>query len=193
MALVNKAFVMALIQPMTGLQATSVVWDKSNQPFISDVDRAKVTLSLKSYAGNGVDDIRRELIDPSIPTTYYTTHVGQRNLVLTLKCEVYDHEAEASEILENVRMQLRQTEIVNLMTDNFLSLQAIEGTVDLPTTYDDHVVNVASMDIHLGAVNQRPRGQVDGYIETVNTNDQVPFASPFGGAAHGHATVTGHI
>lgn len=177
MALVNKVGLMALVQPMTGLQATSVVWDKDVQPFISDIDQAKVTLSLKQYQPLGVDEHRYTYTpgnSPPVNSTFETEEVGQRTVCLSIRCEVFSQSAEAAEILDAIRTQIHADVNVEALTAVGLAYQKTQQSNDLPTTYDRRVVNVAVLDIYFGAAATYSNTQTGfGWIDTVNGDNVI--------------------
>lgn len=166
--LVLKTGLMSIIQPLTGLSATSVVWDEDPQPMVSDVDRALVTLKLGSYASNGVDEVQSSFDDVR---GYQTVQVGQRNVTLTIRVETYDKSVEASEILERLRIRLRRGSVGTSLNNIRLALQTIDATQKANTKYDNRVMNVSIMDIHLAAVsrdNLNALGVADTYIATTD-------------------------
>lgn len=174
----KKWKLMDVIQKISGLLPTSVVWEKDPRPMVSDIDNALLLLSVKisDYLG-GADDKRRTFYPGvgSNPGLYVTELTGQRTLTLTLKCEVYDYQAEAYEILERIRT------IINggfELSSAGIAYQDSQIITDLPTGYDNRVVNVAVMELQFGIVSslpayyQYPAGQ--GWVDTVNTNNIIP-------------------
>ncbi len=169
-AILLKDQLMAVVQPLTGLPPWAVRWEKDPRPMVSDISRALVTMSLKtSEALGGSDDKRRTIEDDNLTLEV----AGQRILTLTLKCEVYDFSAEATTILEQVRTLLHAEFQLDALGLSRISSRLIN---DLPTTYDNRVVNVAVLEIRLGQVvsfvASKKIGQ--GWIDTVNTTNVVP-------------------
>lgn len=179
MKVVDKAALLAIIAPLTGLSSpTSVLWANDPQPMISDIDQAKVTIKLTSIGANGIDEARYTFTDnselsPPAPSLFETSEVGQRDVVLSLRAEVFEAGAEAVEILDAVRTGLRKQSTADALNGILLAVQTMEPTVDLPTTYDNRVVSVASMDVKLAGLAQSSETEVGfGWIDTVNTDDE---------------------
>ncbi len=178
MAIVSKAALMGIVQPLTGLSATSVVWAKDPYPMVSDVDAAIVTLSLRSFTQLGVDNHRYQFVpgnNPPTTATFETDEIGLRNVVLSLRCEVYNNSAEAGELLDRVRSLLHQQSTLTALNGINLALQYSELISDLPTKYDNRVVNCAVLDVHLGGQSIYSATQTgQGWIDTVDTADKIP-------------------
>lgn len=174
MALIDKTVLMGYIQPLTGLLATSVVWEKDPEPFISPVDNAIVKLNLLSYSSRGIDDVTRTFTSGMSPFLT-TVQQGLRSVNLQIKVEVYNKSSEAVEVLETIRTALKNLNNIYALNALGLALFSIGPTIDLPTHYDNRVVSVASMTISLGATSTYTETpSVDGWMDTVNTDDTVP-------------------
>lgn len=164
---------MAIIQPTTGLHPYSVVWEKDPRPMVSDIDRQLVLMSLKSSDYLGASDDQRLTYVPGLnpPTTATFTQEssGPRTLVIQLKCESYDYNVEAYETLERVRTLLNKQSELEAIGLSFATSKLI---IDLPTSYDNRVVNVAILEITLNAVaTQTVQTQVgQGWIDTVDNS-----------------------
>ncbi len=168
----KKRKLQALIVALSGLKSTSVTWDKDPRPMVSDGDRALLTMSLKSSDYLGGADDRRRYFD--LVTSKYTLEItGPRTVVFSMKCEVYDYQLEAYSILERIRTLLNGN--LELSSIN-MCYQTCQLITDLPTTYDNRVVNVAILEVQLGLVSSLIAKEEigSGWIETVNITDRVP-------------------
>lgn len=178
MAVLNKAGLMAIIQPMTGLTKNGVYWDLDNEPPVNDVDRARVRMRVRGYAPVGSDEHVYTYTPGGAPpgtATFTTTEAGNRNIQISIIAEAYSKGIEATEILEKIRIRLNADVTASALNALGLAFQHARVTADLPTTYDNRVVSVASMDLFLGGVASYSATQTgQGWIDTVNTTDSVP-------------------
>ncbi len=181
MSLINKDALMAIIQPLTGLIPESVTWDKDPQNMVNDVDAASVTLSIKNSTFLGGSDDKRRTYTAGVQpdqsdATYVFELTGQRSFTLQLKCEVYDKSAEAYEILEKVRMLLNANSELSAIG---MAVQNHQIITDLPTSYDNRVVNVAVLELQLGLVVDIVASTQTGagWIDTVDDKGATPGSS----------------
>lgn len=177
MALIDKVALMGYLQPLTGLLVTSVIWENDPNPFVSPTDNAIVKFKITSYGGRGIDDVIRTYTGPagSDPAFLTTVQQGLRSFNLQVKAETYNKSSEAVEVLETLRMALRNLENINTLNGLGISLFNIGDTLDLPTHYDNRVVSAAIMTVYMGATNTYTQApSLDGWVDTVNTDDFVP-------------------
>lgn len=174
MSLIVKSDLMGFIQPLTGLLTTSVSWRNDPATFVSPTDNVSINLKLSGIKYWGVDDVVRTFT-PGTPGTYSVTSYGVRCFNLEIVAEAYNYQAEAIEVLENLRMRLGaqfNIEALNLLG---MTIHKIGPTIDLPTQYDNRVVSAAYMLCDMGATNSLSWGENSGtWIDTVNTNDKIP-------------------
>lgn len=183
MSAVNKTGLMAIIQPLTGLLATSVSWDHDPEGMVSDVDTIQVTLLLRTFVQYGTDDRRftfTNITDPA-HSTYQNDVVGQRSTTLVVRAESYNRSSEAGELLELLRTRLQRNSVLYALNAINLAYQTSRLITDLPTIYDNRVVSVAVLEIDLSAISVDlgtiqnggfETGQ--GWIDTVDGNNIIP-------------------
>jgi hypothetical protein len=163
---VDKTDLLALIQGWTGLTPLAAAtgtgyvaglncgWAKDPNFHVNSDDAAAVWLSLRSIKGNGIDDTVQSFNNTGNPATssISETQTGQRDAVLSIRVEMYDLSAEAAEILDKLRTRFGSFDGSASLNAIGLAWQGCEGSVDLPTEYDNRVVSVASMDVRLSAL-----------------------------------------
>src|SRR5579859_358841 len=103
-----KPQLLAFVQGLTGLLTTSVVWEKDPQPFISDRDRAKITCMVRSIKTEGWDNQVQSFGQAANndQSGLAVQSVGRRSFVLSLRCEAFDYQVEAGEVLDAIRTRL---------------------------------------------------------------------------------------
>jgi hypothetical protein len=177
--IVDKVSLLALILKISGL-AGGVVWIDDPLPTASGALQAQIKLKLSSFAGNGVDETRFTYTAGS-PGTLDTTQVGNRNIVLSVRAECYRRSAEAGELLDRIRTRLKRNSSLQTLLGLNLAIQTMAPTAYLPTTYDNRVLSVASMDVMLGGVqiddisnDTDPSGEGETWIDTVDGDNQIP-------------------
>lgn len=174
---VNKAALLAIIQPLTGLSVAAVYYDLDSEPTFNGGDAAQVTLRVKVSAPVG-DDTR--LFDLDGSNTMTVRVVGQRVVRLTLKASVMARDIEASEILDNVRASLMLPSVNDALQALGLGFQMCTATTDVSMVVDDRMENVAIMDILFNAAKVLDAVPVDpaagvgaGWVQTA----PVPLSS----------------
>lgn len=174
-----KDALLAIVGPLTGLSQDAIVWGLDGQPAVNEVDNAIVRFVVRGFAGVGVDQTVR--VYDSTTGANQSQQVGQRVLRIQVLCEAYDAGVEASEILDQLRTGLFTDDTTNATTAANLAFQRATGTVNVPTEYEERVVNAATFDLFLGgaAVTDLlpPRDGTPGWIATVNGNNKVPLTT----------------
>jgi hypothetical protein len=179
-AVLPKEALRQLFAAFTPYQSTSVVWANDPQPIVGDCDAAKITLQLMSISQNGIDDFTQQYNDTGNPatSTLTSTTVGQRDVVIQVKVEVYDFTIEACEVLDFMQFMFRAASTTfGYAALNAVGLAWADNTkaVQLPTSYDNRVVSCASMDVQFNALanfqftDQPGLGWVDTVIAPAGT------------------------
>lgn len=185
MTVLDKTDLAQHIFNISGLtQRSSLVWDYDPRPEVSDVDQQLVTMKVRTSDYLGGADDKRRTYTPGVLTnqsdaTYTLELTGQRTITLQLKAESYDYQVESYEILERIRTLIN----ANFELTGFgLAYQTCNLITDLPTNYDNRVVNVAILEIQFGAVSSYVANEQigQGWIDTVFTDGPPPDGTPVG-------------
>lgn len=183
MSVINKAALLALIQGWTGLVPLAAAtgtgyvaglncwWAKDPDSMVAPQEGAKVTLDLRSIKSLGIDDQIQTFNNTGNPltSTISVGNQGMRDVVLSVKCEMYDLSAEAMEVLDTLRTRFMAPDASASLNAINIAWQGCEDAHDLPTTYDNRVVSVAQMDVRLSALNSYvwTSSPGTGWVDTV--------------------------
>jgi lysophospholipase L1-like esterase len=153
---------LALIQKLSKFKGpASVFWTGDPNPMISPIDQACIKLRVRTMATNGIDEIRDVALS------------GQREIVVSFRCETYLRSAEADEILNRVIAGLWLPTSADTLDSMSLALATVGQAQYMAYTSNEQEVNVAIVDIKFNAVSNimgDPYGGY-GYIQTVDGND----------------------
>jgi hypothetical protein len=155
---------LALIQQLSQFKGpASVFWTGDPNPMLSPIDQACIKLRVRTMATNGIDEIRDVALS------------GQREIVISFRCEAYLRSAEADEILNRVIAGLwLPTSAATLNAIN-LGLATVGQAQYLAYTSNEQEVNVAIVDIKFNAVSNIMGDPYGGnYIQTVDGTGSVP-------------------
>jgi hypothetical protein len=172
----------ALIASLTNLSDGATSWATDPQDFVSDTDRAKVSLDLFSMEALAVDEHRRCYDAPGQPANSFTTlEIGNRTLVVTIRAESFDSGAQAAELLDQIRTGIRAEAVTEQLNALLLAFVWAEKATRVQYKIDNRVVNCAIADFTFAGIAQQVSsvyidgsGTTGGYISTVNTTNIVP-------------------
>ncbi len=172
----------SIIAGLTELSDSATNWATDGDPFVGDMDRAKVTLDLFSMSALAVDEHRRAYGPPGYPAdAFVTTEIGNRTLVITVMAETYDGGAQAAELVDRIRTGIRTEATTAKLNAINLAFVWAEQATRVKRVVDSRVVNVAIADFTFAGIAQQVSsvvrdgsGDVGGWIQTVNTTNQVP-------------------
>jgi hypothetical protein len=147
-AFVDKSVLKSLVQSLTGLTGVSVIWDPAEpRPFTDHVLKGQIRLKIDATSPIGTDNFYR-VFDEDLDVNVVHQE-GWRTFICKCVMESFDPDVDAYLTLETLRLKLvRPSSRAVLLAAN-MSFSYAEGTLDLPTTYDNRVVSVASLDLHM--------------------------------------------
>lgn len=151
---VPKAQFLAIMAGLTGLAPASTTWELDPEPFVMD---GRVTLLVFGVVSVGVDEHRRHLSDGNdgYPAgTWWVEEIGNRIVTITVKTEIWDADAEAVEIIENIRTRIRAEAVRDQLDE--ISMAYINSTraVRIPKVVDTRAVSAAAADFNFGAISR---------------------------------------
>jgi hypothetical protein len=174
---VDKVGLRAIISSLTGLADGEIFWENDPNPFPGEQSRAQVKLKLFGLSTIGIDEHRNAFNPPGYPAnSFVTTEIGNREVIISIRVEMYDLSAEAAELCDAIRTGMRAAAVRDRLNAINLALESTTPTKMLPTTYDNRVVSVATFDIQFGGIaSQVSQVQAPntGWIQTVNGNNIV--------------------
>jgi hypothetical protein len=168
----------ALIQSLTGVQ--NVVFSHDRTPQIGDIDRAQIVLTYKSMVARHVDEHRPVWNDPAYPPgTSYVLEIGNRDVIVSVRAEVYDGGAEAIELIEAIRIGIRSAAATETLNGMLLAFQGMSPAVDRHFIAETREVCAAVADIRLGGISRVKTGiilpgQGGDYIAEILPNNIIP-------------------
>jgi hypothetical protein len=177
--ILDKAGLLAVIAPLTGLDPSDVFWADDPHPSVSDSDRAQIKLTVFTMYALGVDEHRRHLSDGNdgyALNTFWVEELGNRHVVINVRAEVFDKNVEASELIDRIRTGVRAGAVTAQLDALRLAYVWSEKTVRVPNTADTRALNTATADFTFAGI-ARQVSEVDasgGWIQTVNGNNQIP-------------------
>lgn len=178
----NKEGLRSIIAGLTGLSDGATLWELDPQSYISDTDRARVTLEVIGMGAVGVDEHRRQLSDGTdgYPAgTFWTQELGNRHVRLTVKAEAFDAGVEACEFIDAVRTGIRADASTAALNAIALAFVWAEEATPLKLVINERRVNMAVADFTFAGIAQQvsnviPPGVGGDYIAVVNGNNVVP-------------------
>jgi hypothetical protein len=163
---VPKEELRALFAAMTGLPPDVVIWDgEPVPPVVFEQDARLVTLNVVSRRAIGRDETTRSYPDAG---TVRFTYKGQRLLVLSVRAENFGNE-EGFDLLEDVRTQLEQGDIGEMLNASNLALNEAGEVRNLDGVVDNRSISVAQLDVRLNQTVTRVVDKADpaGWIESI--------------------------
>lgn len=153
-------------------------------------DAACVKLKWKNLQEQGTPDERPEY--DATRDVYTSNFVGWRQGVLTLLCESYDAEREAGDILDGILLRMRRNSSKDARASAKVGLVSMGNVLDVSQQVDNRMVNMATVDVFFQVLNIDSQDGAETWIETVNTNNVIPMATPnaFAGEANGSASAS---
>jgi hypothetical protein len=177
MAVLDTRGFIALIKSLTGIQ--NVVFSHDPTPQIGDIDRAQIVLTYKSVVARHVDEHRPVWSDPAYPVgTSYVLEIGNRDVIVSVRAEVYDGGAEAIELIEAIRIGIRSAASTESLNEMMLAFQWMSPAVDRQFKAETREVCAAVADIRLSGISMVKTGiilpgQGGDYIAEILPNNTI--------------------
>lgn len=168
----TAGFASVIAKCLVSLSPNAIVWKTASDPFIGDQDRARITLDLFSLRGLGWEERRRVYALPGYPANaFVTVMLGNRTLIITARADVYDKDAQAAELLDQIRSRMIDDDIIEALNAINIAFVSSHPATRVDYVVDERVVNCAVADFTFAGVAQHVSGiAIDG-------NVPVPFAS----------------
>lgn len=125
----------------------SVVWTGQPAPFVG-AEHVIVFLGSSASRSVGADETRRSFV-AGPPEGYVEEQVGWRSITLSLRCECYDQDFEALDVLEDLRSDLILTRVRQELAFEDVAVESVGEVHDLDNDVDTRAVSTASVDIRL--------------------------------------------
>ena len=171
----NKAGLAAIIASISGLSSHATEWEPDPNAYISDLDRAKVSLSLFGLQAVGVDEHRVTFNPPGYPTgSLVTTEIGNREVIVNVYAEAYDYTLEAAEIVDFIRTGIRADAVTAQLNSINLAFEWMAKTTKIPAVRNERALSAASADIRFGGIARLSTFQVNGWVDFI---DGTPIAA----------------
>lgn len=160
----------ALKELVGQLARVTTVWDTEPRPNVgapANGKQAYVVLSLGAYTAKGVDDYRQSY-DP-VQNKLDTNIAGNRQFVLSVRCNSLDPNLQAHDVLEHVRIRLQTFTARAIYSANNMAYVKTNGITTFRGTLDNRAMLCAVLDVVFSiAVNHDPGDDPGDFIEEVD-------------------------
>lgn len=146
---------------------TDVTWSHEPDDFVDPTQQARLQLTMMSCVDVGMDEIRREFDEND--ETQAVAQVGIRLVVVQIVAESFTNRPAAMVLLERIRkfaQGVRLSHAREIRVKN-ISVNQMGTSLNLPKSYDQRVVSVASADFTFNVASVKPSAPED-WIEEVD-------------------------